>query len=150
MLSVARALQFQPPAADPAEPNEDVEWVDGRALGAPAPYTFTGRKTVVRARLDVYEDPADVYRIRIPARRRVTVTARVRFGDPDLAIFRRGARSISDRKRLVDLSERPGTRTETVRMVNRSRRALSAFVALAVDSRGKTLDSAYTLSINSR
>ena len=147
MLSVARALEYTPPAADPAEPNDDVEWVDGRALGNAAPYAFTGRKRTVRARLDVYEDPVDVYRIRIPARSRVTATARVRFGDPDLAIFRRGARSIRDRRRLADVSERSGTRTETVRLSNRGRRAVSAYVALAVDSRGRTRDSAYTLTL---
>jgi hypothetical protein len=147
MLSVGAALSFTPPRADPAEPNEDVEWVDGRALDRRAPYIFTGRTKTLRALLDVYEDPADVYRIRVPARSRITVSAKPRFGDPDLAIFRNGARSLKDRKRLVDLSENNGTKTETVRAVNRSNRAVTAYVALAIDPRGRSLDSVYTLTI---
>lgn len=150
MLSVREALRFDPPAADPAEPNEDIEWVDGRALPGAAPYSFSGRPRAIRARLDAYEDPVDVYRIRIPGRSRVVASARVHFGDPDLAIFRRGARSISDRRRLADLSARSGSRTETVRLANRGRRPVTAYVALAMDARGKTLDSAYTLSIRRR
>jgi hypothetical protein len=144
MLDVARALSEEPPEPDPAEPNDDTEWVDGRALGTPAPYVFTGEPVSFRARLDAYEDPIDVYRVRIPARSRLVVFARPSFGDPQLAVFRRGARSIRRRTHLVDASRRTGTRTESVRISNRSRRAVSAFVALAM-SRGRTLDSAYEL-----
>lgn len=147
MLSLGRALTYRAPATDPAEPNEDIEWVDGRALGTPAAYSFTGRRRVVRARMDVYEDPYDVYRVRIPARSRLVASVRPSFGNPDLAVFRRGARSIRDRRRLVDVSTRTGTRSETVRMVNRSGRAVSAFVAVAISSRGNSLDSAYTLTL---
>jgi subtilisin family serine protease len=147
MLNVARALTYRAPAVDPAEPNENVEWVDGRALGERAPYVFTGARRSFGARLDAFEDPIDVYRVRVPARSRLIVTARPRFGNPDLAIFRRGARSIRDRRRLVDLSQRKGTRTDTVRFANPSGRATTAYVALLVDSRGRSLDSSYTLTI---
>ncbi len=74
-------------------------------------------------------------------------SARPRFGNPDLAIFRRGARSIRDRRRLADLSQRKGTRTDTVRFTNRSGRATTAYVALVIDTRGRSLDSSYTLTI---
>ena len=145
MLDVARALSEEPPEADPAEPNDDMEWIDGRALGTPAPYVFTGEAPVsFRARMDAYEDPIDVYRVRIPARSRLVVFARPRFGDPELAVFRRGARSIRSRRHLVDVSRRRGRRTESVRIRNRSSRAMSAFVALGM-SRGRTLDSGYEL-----
>jgi hypothetical protein len=145
MLDLSRALTQQPPEADPAEPNDDVEWVDGRALGRPAAYVFTGSRRVVRARLDAYEDPIDVYRVRVPPRSRLIAMARPSFGNPELAVFRRGARHVNERKRLVDVSRRPGTRTETVRFTNRSKRAVSAFVALGISSQGRTLDSGYTL-----
>ena len=144
LLDLARALSEEPPEADPAEPNDEVEWVDGRALGSPAPYVFTGEPASFRARLDAFEDPIDVYRVRIPARSRLVVFARPLFGDPELAVFRRGARSIRFRRHLVDVSRRPGTRTESVRIRNRSRRAVSALVALGM-ARGRTLDSGYTL-----
>ena len=147
MLDLGRALTEAAPEADPAEPNEDIEWVDGRALGTPAPYAFSGTAATFGARLDAYEDPVDVYRVRIPARSRLVAFARPRFGDLELAAFLRGSRSIRDRRGLVDVSRRAGTAAESVRIRNRSGRAVSAFVALAMSRRGRSLDSAYTLTL---
>ena len=46
----------------------------------------------LRGQLDRYEDPVDVYRIRVPARATVRVRVRPAFGDPDLYVFSTAAR----------------------------------------------------------
>ena len=57
----------------------------------------------LRALVDKYEDPADVYRIVFPPRARVRVTLTPRFGNPDLAAFTRSA--VVDRRRRA--ADRP-------------------------------------------
>ena len=71
-------------------------WVDGRAFGRAATPVFTGRRTERLVGLvDAYEDPADVYRIRVRKRSRVRVIAKPRFGDPVLAGFSSGTKSLA-------------------------------------------------------
>ena len=60
------ALTITPPPADPAEPNDDIVWVDGRAFGKPDRLFYKGKgHRRLQGLLDAAEDPADVYRIRI-------------------------------------------------------------------------------------
>ena len=68
ILSVGRAETITPPPPDPAEPNDDIMWVDGRAFGKPDRAFYTGRgHPRLLGLLDVFEDPADVYRVRLRA-----------------------------------------------------------------------------------
>ena len=94
LLDVGAALAKAPPPRDPLEPNDDMVWVDGRAFGRAAPPVFRGRGTARLVGLvDAYEDPADVYRVRVRRRSRVRVTAKPVFGDPILAGFSSGTKS---------------------------------------------------------
>src|SRR4051812_3744761 len=73
--SVGAALRRAAPTTDPLEPNDDMVWITGRASRGADPPVFTGRTTKrVRAQIDRYEDPNDVYRITVPARSRVRVS----------------------------------------------------------------------------
>ena len=96
ILSVAGALARQAPPADPAEPNEDVRFVDGRAFGEAATPLFrkNGRTATVSATADAIEDPIDVYRIKVRAGSRAKIRLAPSVGDPDLYVFRGGARSV--------------------------------------------------------
>ena len=86
------ALSAPAPAIDPHEPNDDMGWINGRATGrVDAPIWRRGGPRKLRALVDKYEDPADVYRIVFPPRARVRVTLQPRFGNPDLAAFTRTA-----------------------------------------------------------
>jgi hypothetical protein len=79
VLDIPAALAVAAPARDPFEPNDDVAQVraDG-FLGRATPSLTTparGRGTV-SARIDAAEDPRDVYRVWVPARRRVVAVAK--------------------------------------------------------------------------
>jgi subtilisin family serine protease len=79
LLDLPRALAAPAPAVDPKEPNDEIEQVapDGTLGKGKAPLTIPGRGTArLSARLDVPDDPRDVYRIWLPPGRRVEVVAR--------------------------------------------------------------------------
>jgi hypothetical protein len=72
IVDIPRALAAAAPPVDPAEPNDDVAQVEPSqlfALGEP-PLTTSGRPSGrIAASLDTAEDPRDVYRIWVPARK---------------------------------------------------------------------------------
>jgi len=155
LLDVGAALTKSPPPRDPLEPNDDIVWVDGRAFGKAAPAVFRGRRTARLVGLvDVYEDPADVYRIRIRRRSAVRVIARPVFGDPILAAFSSGTRSLSKctRRRCkssprLATSRRRGSRTERITLRNRSSRTRTFYVAVGPQAGARSLDAGYRLTI---
>jgi Subtilase family len=144
LLSVGGALTIQPPPRDPLEPNDEVVWVDGRAFDRPHPLLFRGRRVRVGALLDAFEDPADVYRVRLRPRSRVRVTANpARRDNVLLTGHRPGARNL---RSAVDRSARRAGRTEAITLRNRSRRARTFYVAVRVQ-RGRDLDALYELRV---
>ncbi len=123
-------------------------WVNGRSFGRPSPPVFRGRgKVRLSGIVDAYEDPVDVYRVRIRPHARVRVTARPAFGNPVLAGFAPGTRSV--RRKPLAVSHRRGDRTERITLRNRSGRARTFFVGLAVQ-RGRVVDAGYRLTIARR
>jgi hypothetical protein len=148
LVSMSRALSLATPASDPHEPNDDMAWVNGRALGrVDSPIWHGGRPRRLRALVDKYEDPADVYRIVFPPHAQVRVTLRPRFGDPDLAAFTRSATSTSDDEQIIGRSRHTGRRKDSLELRNPSRRARAAFVVAYIDNATRTLDSRYDLSV---
>ena len=98
-------------------------WINGEATGrVDSPIWRRGGARKLRALVDKYEDPADVYRIVFPPRARVRVTLTPRFGNPDLAAFTRSASSTSDDEQLIGRSRRTGKRKDTLTLRNPSRR----------------------------
>ena len=147
VLSVEGALKRKAPPVDPGEPNDDIVWVDGRAFGQPAPRLWKGRGTARRfGLLDRFEDPVDVFRVRLPARSRTRIVVRPRGGDPDVAVVPGTAKRLY-RSRLLARSRNAGDRTETITLPNRSGRARNVYVATYVHSGGRSLDAAYDLTI---
>jgi hypothetical protein len=146
LLDIGAALQKAPPPRDPLEPNDDMTFVDGRSFGKPSPAVFKGRKRVrFTALVDAYEDPADVYRVKVRPHSRVRVTARPTFGDPVLAGFRPGARSL--RGHRTGTSRHSGSHTERITLRNRSGRARTFYAAVGVQRGGRSLDAGYVLTI---
>jgi hypothetical protein len=66
LIDLRAALTARAPGIDPLEPNDNIE--DASAITAPGRPAAT-----VRGRLDVDDDPRDVYGVWVPARRRVLV-----------------------------------------------------------------------------
>jgi hypothetical protein len=147
VLSVGRALQFTHPPDDTAEPNDDILWVDGRAFGKPAALTFRGKRGAkLRGLLDVFEDPADVYRIRVRGHHHVRITARPtgRRDDVALRVYRRKAKRISSRPYEKSLLK--GHKTERILLRNRGRRPKIYYVAVKVQGT-RILDATYALRV---
>ena len=95
LLNIPAALAYPAPLRDPLEPNDDVGEVKPKAIFATgeAPLTTpTLPSTTIRARVDHHEDPRDVYRAYVPARRLLTV--QTSGGNVASRLFRNGARSV--------------------------------------------------------
>jgi Subtilase family len=147
VLSVGSALSIAPMPPDPAEPNDDIVWVDGRAFTKPDRLLFRGGRAVrITAILDVFEDPADVYRIRLRPHSRERISANpARSDDVALAVYKRSAKALSSKP--LKKSARRGKRTEKITLRNRSRRARVFYVAVRVQRGVRDLDATYALRV---
>jgi Subtilase family len=103
LLNVPAALAAAAPTRDPGEPNDDVRFVKaGGVFPTAAPLVPAAAR--LAGHLDGYEDPRDVFRLRIPARRRVRVTVTPTEGGPiTTEIWNASAASVvgSSRNRVV-------------------------------------------------
>lgn len=127
---MARALAARVPAADPLEPNDDAEWVNGRRFGRADPVIFgrNSRLTTLDAALERFEDPFDVYRAVLPPRSTVRFTLLVGAGDPDLDVYSGGATTVTGARGRLGGSARGGRSTDAVTIRNNSFRARTVLV----------------------
>ena len=144
VLDIAAALREQVPLNDPLEPNDNIQWIDGTVFAKPDPSVGSGgRNEAFGASVDLYEDPADVYRVVLPAHGRARITVTPIFGDPNASAYAPRARSIYDRKRRIARSRQPGERPERLVFRNREGRARSFYVAVTP----RSLNTAYVLRL---
>ena len=145
LLDVGAALRRRAPRNDPHEPNENIFWVNGRIFANRDPVVYDGRprRTGLRARLDQFEDPADVYRVSLPPRSRTRITVVPSYGDVDLAVFGGGARNTSEP--ALARSQRTGRSRESVVIRNGGGSTRRAFVETYIDPSANGLDAAYAL-----
>jgi subtilisin family serine protease len=143
-LDIPTALTVAPPPRDPQEPNEDVSYVKpgGILHRAAAPLTAAGRKNgSVSARLDLGDDPRDVYRIWVPGRRSASVALQPSDGDADLALWgpRTGSVLESGAARKRDargISERSGRKRERLRVRNTAGKGAYFYVEASIATGG--------------
>jgi hypothetical protein len=130
ILSLPRALAQKARPKDPQEPNDDVNLVRPHAV------TAGGRRLAtpanVQARMDVTEDPEDVYRVWVPARGRIAARSRS-TANVDLALWGPKTRSVYERGRALKLdllaySQRRGSRSEVVSTRNNTGHGAYFFV----------------------
>ena len=149
LLSVGNALQIAPPPPDPGEPNDDIVWVDGRAFGKPDRLFYKGRGNQrLVGLLDTFEDPGDVYRIRLRPHSRVKVRA-TPAGNDDVALyaFAKKAKRVRRGKALKKASHRRRGRTERFVLRNRSGKRKVYYLAIEVQPKARDLDAVYTLRV---
>ncbi len=145
-LDLAGALAQPPPAVDPLEPNEDFRFVDGRAFGRAAAPIWTGRgDAALSATVDRYEDPSDVYRIRVPAKRSVTITVRP-TANANLDVYAGGSPTVASRRGLIRRSRHTGKRPERVRIRNTGTKTRTALIQVYQRGR-RPANSAYELTV---
>ena len=150
VLSMAGALTRQPSPPDPLEPNDGFSFVNGRTFKVKAPPVFTGRKRAFIAETDYYEDPYDIYRLRVPGRKRIRIQLAPAYGDPDLYVYNRNATSLRQGKRIVAASRRRGKRRDTVTFRNHSRRTQTFYAVVTINRRTSSLNAPYALTMQRR
>ena len=148
VLDLKAALERAVPPRDPREPNDDIPFVDGDAFGKADPPIWSGRgRATVTGLLDLYEDPGDVYRLRVRPRSAARVTVKPRFGNPDLEAYAGSARHVEERRSRLATSRRGSTATDAMTLRNRSRRTVTVYVRVHVRGRDRGLDAYYTLRV---
>ena len=135
ILDIPSALTRATPTVDPLEPNDDVDHVKARGIFrvAARPLTAPGRRRATyRARLHASEDPHDVYRVWVPARRSVTATVRPN-ANVSVVLWGPKTKSVSEprsarRRDLLASSNRPGGRRELLAVDNDTQRGYFAYL----------------------
>jgi hypothetical protein len=143
LLNVPAALAKAAPPIDPDEPNDDVYQVVAGKLfkNAEPPLTSPGHgRATLSARLDLTEDPEDVYRIWVPAHRRIAVRVTV-SADADVELWNATTPTVlitgaARRKHLLDGSGYDGNHPENVGFRNRTRRGTYVFLDVYLPEQG--------------
>lgn len=155
LLNLPAALSRRLPRVDPLEPNDDLNEVKAGGVfkGAAPALTRPGRpRASLQARLDRAEDPVDVYRVFVPARRGVRIRL-VPTSNVDLEIFRSSAQTCyyENRRRslhtgLVGGSYAHGRAADNFLLENRRARGEYVF-ACVYKPRDEVTTASYSLSI---
>ncbi len=131
-IDLGAALARTAPAVDPGEVNDDIEWVNGRRFARPDRLLFRKRhrRRRVDASVDLWKDPADVYRVQVRARTRIRLTLTLpRRDDADIAAFATRARTIQRARGLLGASLRGAGKTDRV-TISAARRSRVVYVAV--------------------
>lgn len=140
------ALSARAPPRDYLEPNDDIEWVDGRRFqGRDAPVWRGTSTNAFSGTLDALEDPVDVYNFRMRSRSSVRISIRPSYGDPDLEAFSRDAVSVYRSRGFIARSRHTGRTSDTLWLDNSSRRSASGYVSV-YPKPGSVLSAGYRLS----
>lgn len=149
LVQLEGALAAEAPIADKLEPNDDIGWIDGRLLSngtksirARPLWPYPGRK-VRRLQATLSPgDPADVYRIRVPARTKFVIGVAQAEGDVAIDVRKQGpARTIANAKGRFGASDRRAPRTEGLAIRNGSSKPRFVYLVVRL-SRRSTSDSA--------
>jgi hypothetical protein len=148
ILSIPGALAEKTRAKDPQEPNDDINLVRPHAVTASGTRLPTPAR--IQARLDVTEDPEDVYRVWVPAHGRIAAGTRsaanvnlALWGPKTKTVYERGSALKRD---LLAYSQRSGSRPELVRTRNASSRGAYYYVDAFL---GKGVgEAAYSLKVS--
>lgn len=156
LLSIEGALKAPGPTADRLEPNDDIGWVSGRNLKegrkgitAKAIWPSPGKRfTAFQATLSD-DDPADVYRIRVPGRSSVEIGVVQAEGDVVAEIRSGGSRTITSDRGRLDISDLEPPRTEGLAIRNRARGFRLVYLVVKPGSRATSGDARYRVKVGS-
>ncbi len=153
LLHIEAALNARRPMDDPREPNDDIPLLKGKGWLKKAKYAWKRKKkgrrvTRIKATLSRSKDPADVYRVRIPARKRILVTAVQLEGDVRITALRPSTRTLAKtKKKVIVTSDRPYPKIEGIRVRNLRRKPQDVWIAVTPGSAGTSDHAAYRLTI---
>lgn len=154
LLSIEHSLAARTPPLDPFEPNDDIRWVDGSLIGVRSPVLWRpglGPRRAISATLSRAKDPADVYRVMIPARSKIVVNVNQVEGDVVLSAFRPRTRTIfRPGKNLIVRSNRPYPKTEGILVRNRRKKPQLVWLAVTPSPGQTGNDMGYRLTVARR
>jgi hypothetical protein len=135
LLDLPNALTFATPPVDPGEPNDDL--TQARRT---QPLTARGRgRATVNARIDPLDDPRDLYRVFVPAGRRLTVALR---SSRPAGLGVGGVLPGGLAARVTGTG-----RSRRLTVTNRSRRGLAAVVGVSIGTSGPIAPATYSLTL---
>jgi hypothetical protein len=143
LLDIPTALTAPTPLPDPLEPNDGMEQVQANglfALAKPALTTPGRGRANLTARLDVVDDPRDVYRVWVPRGKRLTVTLTT---SQEVELLPQGSRP----KGVVAQVSSPSARSRRLLITNRSARGLYAYISAFLRLDAGFADATYTLRL---
>jgi hypothetical protein len=154
LLNIPAALTQPAPTSDQHEPNDDIRMVRAHGLfqNATDPITSPGRPNAsFRARLDLADDPEDVYRLYVPPARTVRVTI-APDTDVDVDLWKPTASTVflrgNARKRnLIATSAKRGNAAEKVSVKNTTNRGFYAYLDVFVPRR-RAAAAAYRVTVS--
>ncbi len=151
LLDIEASLNARRPYNDPREPNDDISLLKGVGHIKKARYLWKpkGRRVVkLRATVSRSKDPADVYKVRIPAKKRILVTAVQLDGDVRITALKPSTKTLAKTKRKVIVtSDRPFPKTEGIRVRNLRRKAKDIWIVVTPGSTGTGEHAAYRLTV---
>jgi hypothetical protein len=150
-LDVAAALALPAPVNDLFEPNDDVDEVDPSRdmyLSKQPPLTTAAKRTGrLAGRVDEWEDPRDVFRVWLPAKRRIVATLKA-TDNGDLSLFTSTAPTVVGRFATTGRLARANATGTTERLVyDNAGKGRWAYVAVTLPS--TTASATYQLSLSS-
>ena len=148
IVDLNAALTLPAPRDDATEPNDDIEWIDGRRLAKEPALLRTKKSAVVNATLDYFEDPVDVIPVYLPkgSRLRVDVVPQAKR-NVNVEVFSRKAKTVYYAKAPKTLEARgykKGPSRETVFVTNRGA-ATVVYVTVYIPAGSSFFDSGYRL-----
>jgi subtilisin family serine protease len=151
VLDLAAALALAAPVDDPFEPNDDIDEVnpskDMYLSKEPPLTTATKRLGRIAGSVDEWEDPRDVFRVWLPAHRRVVATLKA-TDNSDLSLFSSTAPTVFGRFATAGRLARAGAGGTTKRLVYTTT-GRGRWAYLAVTLPPTTMSSTYRLSLSS-
>ncbi len=151
LLSIEKSLTEPNPPIDPYEPNDDIRWINGSLIKAKSPFLWragSGKHRVLDATLSRAKDPADVYRILIPARRKIVVNVNQLEGDVVVSALKPKATTIvKPGRNLIVRSNRPYPKTEGILVRNLKKRAQNVWLAITPSGTQAGNDSRYRIKV---
>lgn len=150
-LDLGAALALPAPIDDPFEPNDDINQVnpvkDMYLSKEPPLTTATRRAGRIAGRVDEWEDPRDVFRVWLPAHRRV-VAKLTATDNSDLSLFSSTAPTVVGRFATAGRLARANAGGTTERLVyDNATRGRWAYLAVSLPP--TTVSSTYRLSLSS-
>ena len=154
MLNIEKSGAEPTPPSDPYEPNDDIRWINGSQIKPKPPFLWRagkGKRRLITATLSKAKDPADVYRVMVPGRRRIIVNVTQLEGDVVLSALKPGAKTIfKPGKKLIVRSDRPYPKTEGILVRNLRKKPQTIWISLTFSSAQIGDAAAYKLKVARR